>query len=55
MTDYLRALDGIIVDTDLDTWKTYLTWVALNNTASRLTTALDEQNFNFYSKTLSGC
>ncbi len=54
MTDYLRALDGIIVDTDLDTWKTYLTWVALNNSASRLTTALDDQNFNFYSKTLSG-
>jgi putative endopeptidase len=54
MTDYLRALDGIIVDTDLATWKTYLTWVALNNAASRLTTALDEQNFNFYSKTLAG-
>ena len=54
MTDYLRALDGIIVDTDLETWKTYLTWVALNNAASRLTTALDEQNFNFYSKTLAG-
>lgn len=54
MTDYLRALDGIIVDTNLDTWKTYLTWVALNNSASRLTAALDEQNFNFYSKTLSG-
>ena len=54
MTDYLRELDGIIADTSLDTWKTYLTWAALNNTASRLTTALDEQNFNFYSKTLSG-
>ena len=54
MTDYLTALDKIIVDTDLDTWKTYLTWVALNNSASRLTTALDDQNFNFYSKTLSG-
>ncbi len=37
MTDYLKALDGIIVDTDLDTWKTYLTWTTLNNTASRLT------------------
>lgn len=54
MTDYLRALDDIIVDTDLDTWKTYLTWTALNNTASRLTSALDQQNFEFYSRTLSG-
>ena len=54
MTDYLVALDGIMVDTDLDTWKTYLYWGALNNTASRLTTAIDEQNFEFYGKTLTG-
>jgi len=54
MTDYLVALDGIIVDTDLDTWKTYLYWSALNNSASRLTSDLDEQNFEFYGKTLSG-
>jgi putative endopeptidase len=52
--DYLKALDGIIADTDLDTWKTYLTWSALNNTASRLTKAIDQQNFEFYEKTLSG-
>lgn len=52
--DYLKALDGIIADTDLDTWKTYLTWSALNNTASRLTKALDQQNFEFYEKALSG-
>jgi len=53
-TDYLKALDGIIRDTDLETWKTYLTWSALNNSASRLTRALDEQDFEFYEKTLSG-
>ncbi|RZV33805.1 MAG: peptidase M13 [Chromatiales bacterium] len=52
--DYLKALDGIIVDTDLDAWKTYLTWSALNNTAGRLTRAIDEQNFEFYGKVLSG-
>ena len=54
MTDYFKALDEIIVDTELDTWKTYLYWSALNDTASRLTTALDQQNFEFYGKTLSG-
>ena len=54
MTDYMKALDGIIVDTDLDTWKTYLTWTALNGAAARLTQALDDQNFEFYGKTLSG-
>ena len=52
--EYLQALDGIIQDTDLDTWRTYLTWSALNNTASRLTRELDQQNFEFYGKALSG-
>ncbi|MCH9694830.1 MAG: peptidase M13 [Gammaproteobacteria bacterium] len=53
-TDYMRALDQIIVDTDLATWKTYLQWTALNNTASRLTSELDQQNFAFYGTALSG-
>jgi putative endopeptidase len=52
--DYLEALDGIIRDTDLDTWKTYLTWSALNQTASLLTRELDKQNFEFYGRVLSG-
>lgn len=54
MRDYMRALDDIVEDTDLDTWKTYLTWAALNSTASRLTADLDRQNFEFYGKALSG-
>lgn len=54
MTDYQKALDGIIRDTDLDTWKTYLRWSALNATAGRLNEALDQQNFEFYGKALSG-
>ena len=53
-TDYMKALDGIIAATDLDTWKTYLYWSALNTSAAKLTTALDQQNFEFYGKTLSG-
>ena len=53
-SDYMKALDNIITDTDIDTWKTYLTWSALNQAASRLTKALDQQNFDFYEKTLSG-
>ena len=54
MRDYMRALDGIIVDTDLDAWKTYQTWRVLNSSAARLTETLDQQNFEFYGKTLSG-
>ena len=52
--DYVKAFDGILTDTDLDTWKTYLTWSALNNRASTLTRELDAQNFEFYGKVLSG-
>ena len=52
--DYMKALDAIIQDTDLDTWKTYLTWSALNNTAGRLTRDIDKQNFEFYGTVLSG-
>ncbi len=54
MVDYLRALDGIIQDTDLDTWKTYLTWSEINSSAGILNSELDKQNFDFYGKTLSG-
>ncbi len=54
MTDYMRALDEIIVDTDLDTWKTYLSWAALNGAAGSLNADLDKQNFDFYGKALSG-
>ena len=54
MTDYMRALDDIIVTTDIDTWKTYLRWHVLDGAASRLNEAMDEQNFAFYGKTLSG-
>ncbi len=54
MTDYIMALDAVVQDTDIETWQTYLRWTALNNTASRLTAELDEQNFAFYGRVLSG-
>jgi putative endopeptidase len=54
MTDYMGALDGIIQDTDIATWQTYLQWGAVNTAAARLNTELDEQNFDFYNRTLSG-
>lgn len=54
MTDYMRALDGIVAETDLDTWKHYLKWSAVNATSARLTTEIDQANFEFYGKTLAG-
>ncbi len=52
--DYMRALNDIIKDTSMDDWKTYLTWKALNANAHLLNEELDQQNFEFYSKTLRG-
>jgi putative endopeptidase len=52
--DYMRALDGIISDTGMDDWKTFLTWKVLNANAAYLSEALDAQNFDFYSRTLQG-
>jgi len=54
MTDYLSALDGILRDTDLDTWKTYLSWHVLNDAAGVLSEDLDNENFEFNGKILSG-
>lgn len=54
MLDHMSALDGIIVDTDLATWKTYLRWTALNGAANRLTAELDNEDFEFYGTALSG-
>jgi len=52
--DYMRALNDIIKDTSIDDWKTYLTWKVLTGNASLLTEELDQENFEFYSKTLRG-
>jgi putative endopeptidase len=52
--DYMKALDGILADVDMDTWKTYLTWKVVDHYAAHLNEAMDQQNFDFYSKTLNG-
>ena len=54
MTSYFEELDSIIADTPIETWQTYLKWVALNSKASALDEGLDNQDFEFYGKVLSG-
>ena len=54
MVDYMKALDGIIAETSLDDWRTYLKWHALDSMASRLTSEVDDANFAFYGKILQG-
>ena len=54
MKDYLSQLDAIIRTTDMEIWKTYLSWRALGASATILTEDLDQQNFEFFGKALSG-
>jgi putative endopeptidase len=54
MTSYFEELDSIIAETPIETWQTYLKWVALNSKANALDEVLDNQDFDFYGKVLSG-
>lgn len=51
---YTKNLNGLIKNTPLDTWKTYLKWGLINKAATSLTTALDKEDFEFYDKVLYG-
>jgi putative endopeptidase len=52
--DYSKNVDGIIKNTDLDTWKTYFKWSVVNHSAGRLSGDFDQQNFAFYGTTMRG-
>ena len=54
MPDFISALDGIILNTDLNTIKDYLKWKIIHGSASMLSSDFDEENFNFYSNYLYG-
>ncbi len=52
--DFTQSLEQIVKSTPIDTWKDYLKWTAIDNAASYLNTAMDDQNFEFYGKVLEG-
>ncbi len=52
--DYTKALNDIFTETPLEDWKTYLHWKVLAASATYLTEAIDNENFNFNSKILQG-
>ncbi|KVX01208.1 M13 family metallopeptidase [Shewanella frigidimarina] len=51
---YIQGLNEVLKNNDLNTWKNYMTWMALTHNASNLSEALDNENFEFFSKTLNG-
>jgi putative endopeptidase len=52
--DYMKSLDALIKNTPIDTWKIYLKWSLIDNSASSLSSALDKQNFEFFGKVITG-
>ena len=52
--DFLQGIDGVIADTSVADWKTFLQWSLLNSSASILTEEFDTANFEFFSKVLYG-
>lgn len=52
--DFVTGFGEVFAKTSLADWQTYLTFHSLSNFASYLSTDIDNENFNFYSKQLSG-
>jgi len=51
---FVTEMAKMIKDISVDNWKVYLKWNVLNSLAANLTTAIVNQNFDFYGKTLTG-
>lgn len=52
--EFFKALDVEFTATPLADWKTYLRWQVLTDAATYLPAKFDEENFNFFTKYLSG-
>jgi putative endopeptidase len=51
---YMIALEKTFTEKNVGAWKEYLKWSVLNRSASTLTTEIENANFDFYGKTLTG-
>ncbi len=51
---YMTAFQEIVSKGDVAAWKTYMKWTLLNGSASLLSTEIEDANFDFYGKTLTG-
>ena len=52
--EFFKQLNTTLQATSLDDWKTYLRWHLVHASAAMLPTAFVDENFNFFSKELSG-
>ncbi len=52
--EYMKALQNLLAENSVEDWKTYLKWDFFNGAASNLSTELEKESWEFYSKTLRG-
>ena len=52
--EFYKALNSLIKTYSIEDWKTYLKWDLVNSYASYLNSAIENQNFKFYSTVLNG-
>ncbi|HEU0136090.1 MAG TPA: M13 family metallopeptidase, partial [Flavobacterium sp.] len=51
---YMTALQQIFSEAKVEDWKAYMRWTLLNRSAGQLSTEIENANFEFYGKTLTG-
>jgi predicted metalloendopeptidase len=51
---YLQTVETILKDNQVEDWKAYMRWTALRGSAGLLSTEIENANFEFYGKTLTG-
>ncbi len=51
---YMTALEDIFKTNKVEDWKAYLRWTLINKSTGVLTTDIENANWDFYSKTLTG-
>ena len=51
---YMIALESVLKKNKVNDWKAYMRWSLLNRASSQLSTNIEDANFNFYGKTLTG-
>ncbi len=52
--DFFRAENKLLEEHPLDQWKIYMRWQVIHRAAPLMTTALVDENFNFFYRTLAG-
>lgn len=51
---YLQTVETILKENQVEDWKAYMRWTALRGSSGLLSTEIENANFDFYGKTLTG-